>query len=249
MVRSAVGGRSQCLCRRRLPTVLCWSPAGRADIPHWLRELRSAPSRRPRYKLSQHTHVHVGLTGIAFHANRSQLVTADSDGQARIKVRISPWNRITVVCHLCDLSPSTWCWIVMVALWNRADHYIFILSFVLLSSFFLFSSPNLSRRRLDVCHTSTHSVALVWIEDAGLKPAERSRLAENTGRKIVAKNRHLGTIAQLCRAISSQRRHVSTIRKKIVKQQYVLHMSPQYGELRPASGWDRSGSLRHPCKF
>ena len=38
----------------------------------------------------------------------------------------------------------------MVALCNRADHYIFILSFVLL---LLLSSPNLSRRRLDVCHT------------------------------------------------------------------------------------------------
>jgi len=47
----------------------------------------------------------------------------------------------------------------MVALWNRADHYIFILSFVLL----LFSSPNLSRHRLDVCLTSTHGVALVRI--------------------------------------------------------------------------------------
>ena len=34
----------------------------------------------------------------------------------------------------------------------------------------------------------------------------RTRLAENTGRKKVAKNRHLGTIAQLCRAISSQLR-------------------------------------------
>jgi len=49
--------------------------------------------------------------------------------------------------------------LVMVALCNRADHNIFILWFVL--SFFLFSSPNLSRRRLDVCHTSTHGVALV----------------------------------------------------------------------------------------
>jgi len=29
-------------------------------------------------------------------------------------------------------------------------------------------------------------------------------LAENTGCKNDAKNRHLGTIAQLCRAISSQ---------------------------------------------
>jgi len=28
-------------------------------------------------------------------------------------------------------------------------------------SIFMFSSPNLSRRRLDICHTSTHGVALV----------------------------------------------------------------------------------------
>ena len=54
--------------------------------------------------------------------------------------------------------------------------------------------------------------------------------------KKVAKNRHLGTIAQLCRAISSQLRHISTIGKKLVKQQYILHVSPQYGELRTSSG-------------
>jgi len=47
------------------------------------------------------------------------------------------------------------------------------------------------------------------------------QLAANTGRK----NRHFGTIAQLCRAVSSQLRHVSTIGKKLVKQQYLLHMS------------------------
>ena len=67
--------------------------------------------------------------------------------------------------------------------------------------------------------------------------------------KKVAKNRHLGTIPQLCRAISLQLRHVSTIRKKAVKQQYLPYMSPQYGELRPTSGWDRFVSLGHPCKF
>jgi len=44
----------------------------------------------------------------------------------------------------------------------RAGHYIFALWF-LLSSFYLFSSPILSRRRLDVYHTSTHGVALVRI--------------------------------------------------------------------------------------
>ena len=52
-----------------------------------------------------------------------------------------------------------------------------------------------------------------------------TRLTANTGRKKVAKNRHLGTIVQLCLAISSQIRHVSTIGKKLVKQQYLLHMS------------------------
>ena len=37
--------------------------------------------------------------------------------------------------------------------------------------------------------------------------------------------------------------------KKLVKQQYILHMSPQYGELRPTSGWDRFVSLGHSTKF
>jgi len=56
---------------------------------------------------------------------------------------------------------------IMVALWNRADHYIFIL---FLSSFFtnriiiiIISSPNLSGWRLDVYHTSIHGAALVPI--------------------------------------------------------------------------------------
>ena len=74
-------------------------------------------------------------------------------------------------------------------------------------------------------------------------------LTENTGRKNDAKYRHLGTIPQLCRAISSQLRHVSTIGKKLVKQQYLLHILPQYGELRPTSSWDRFGSLGRPCYF
>jgi len=39
-----------------------------------------------------------------------------------------------------------------------------------------------------------------------------TRLAENTGRK----NRHFGTITQLCRAVSSQLRYVSTIGKKLL---------------------------------
>jgi len=49
----------------------------------------------------------------------------------------------------------------MVALCNRADHYIFALYFLSSSSFF--SLPNLSGRRLDVYHILTHGVALVRI--------------------------------------------------------------------------------------
>ena len=45
-----------------------------------------------------------------------------------------------------------------------------------LSSSSVFSSPNLGGRRLDVCHTSTHGVALVRILNAGLKPAARGSL-------------------------------------------------------------------------
>jgi len=51
---------------------------------------------------------------------------------------------------------------------------------------------------------------------------------------------HLCTIAQLCRAVYLQQRHVSTIDKKAVEQQYLFHVSSQYGELgqlKPRSVW------------
>jgi len=72
--------------------------------------------------------------------------------------------------------------IFMVAQCNRADHYIFALWFLLLSS--LFPSPNLSYRRLDVCHTSTHDLG------ANLRCRSETccrRIPENTGRKKLPK--------------------------------------------------------------
>ena len=84
----------------------------------------------------------------------------------------------------------------MVALCNRADHYIlwspmeqgdhiyFHFIRFLLSFFLLLFFPRL-------------------ISAVGDWMSTILRLAGNTGRKKVAKNRHLGTIAQLCRAISS----------------------------------------------
>jgi len=38
--------------------------------------------------------------------------------------------------------------------------------------------------------------------------------------------------------IPLQLRHVSAIRKKLVKQQYLLHMSSEHGELWPTNGWE-----------
>ena len=109
----------------------------------------------------------------------------------------------------------------MVAPWNRASHYIFVMRcgffYILYYFFFFFSSPYLSRRRVDAYHTSTHDLS------ANLRCRSETcctRLAENTGHKKSPKVRHFGTIAQICRAISSQLRHVSTVGKKLVKQQY-----------------------------
>jgi len=83
------------------------------------------------------------------------------------------------------------------------------------SKFFLssswFSSPNLSGHRLDVYHTSTHGVALVRIKNASLQCTARGSLKIQD-----AKSCHLGTIAQLCQAVSSQLRHVSTIGKNVL---------------------------------
>jgi len=79
-----------------------------------------------------------------------------------------------------------------------------------------------------------------------------TQLAENAVPKKSPKICHLHTIAQVCRAVSSQLRHVSTTGKKNLlgnKQQYLLQLSSQYGELRPTSGWDRSSSLGTAANF
>ena len=111
-------------------------------------------------------------------------------------------------------------------------HYIFIqwfLSIYLLSSFFLAWSHR--------PHIGCLPYFDTWCgPSANLECRSETccaRLAENAGPKKSPKIGHLGTITQLCRAISLQLRHVSTIGKKLVKQQYLLHMSPAYGELCP----------------
>jgi len=96
----------------------------------------------------------------------------------------------------------------MVALCNRAGHYIFALWF--LSSFFFFFFLALSQQSEIGCIPYFHTWCGLSANLECRSETCRMRLAEIQD----AKNRHLGTITQVCPAISLQIRHVSTIGKK-----------------------------------
>jgi len=104
----------------------------------------------------------------------------------------------------------------MVALWNRADHYIFILSFVLSSSSFSFFFLAYSQLPQIGCLPYFHTWCGLSVNLRCRSETCCTRLAENTGCIKVAKNRHLGAIAQLSWAISLQLRHVLTIGKNLL---------------------------------
>jgi len=101
------------------------------------------------------------------------------------------------------------------------------------SFFLLFFLDNLSRRRLDVCHTSTHGVA----QDLECRTEMYcTRLAGNAGCKKITKKSPSGHHrTNLSGYIFATKAHIDK-RKKILKQQYLPHTSPQSGELRPTSG-------------
>ena len=100
----------------------------------------------------------------------------------------------------------------MVALCNRAGHYIFaMVSFFYLSFFSHLISAATDWMSTILLHMACRSVNLECRSEMCC-----SRLAANTGCKKVAKNHHLGTIVQLCQAISSQLRHISTIGKNLL---------------------------------
>jgi len=110
---------------------------------------------------------------------------------------------------------------IMVALCNRADHYIFIL--FLSSFFFFFSSPNLSGRRLDVYHTLAHGVCGL---SANLECRSEMRctwLAANTGRKKSPSRHHRTTLSG---HIFATKARIDNRKKNLLsKQQYLLYMS------------------------
>jgi len=128
--------------------------------------------------------------------------------------------------------------VIMATLCNRAGRHIFVLRFLLL--FFLAYSQPLQIGCLPYFHTCCGL-------SANLKCRSEvccTRLAENIG----CKNSPSAHCTNLSGYIL-QLRHVSTLGKKLVKQQYLLHMFSQYGELRPISSWDWFTSLGHPSKF
>jgi len=130
----------------------------------------------------------------------------------------------------------------MATLRSRRRHYVFVL-FRVFSFFFL----ALSQRSQIGCLPYFYT----WCgPSADLKCRSQMycmRLAENTGRKNDVKNRHLSTIAQLCRAVSSQLRHLSTIGRNLLSSN--ISSTYPHNVVRPTNGWDQFGSLGHPCKF
>jgi len=69
------------------------------------------------------------------------------------------------------------------------------------------------------------------------------RLAKSTGRKLSPKIRtNLSGYFLATNACIDNR-------KKVVKHQYLLHMSSQYGEFRPTNGWDRLVDFGQGSKF
>jgi len=96
----------------------------------------------------------------------------------------------------------------MATLRSRCGHYFI----------FFFSLPNLSGHRLDVYHTSTHGMALVRIQSAGLKCAANGSLEmqdpKNCQKVAILAPSHNFVGLYLCNVIG----------KKLVKQQYLLHM-------------------------
>ena len=92
-------------------------------------------------------------------------------------------------------------------------------------------------------------LVLVRIYNAGLKCAARDSLeiqdAKMTQNITICTASHSH---KLSGCIFATKTDIDN-QKKCVKQQHLLHMFPQYGELRPSNGWDQFGSLAHPSKF
>ena len=108
--------------------------------------------------------------------------------------------------------------------------------FFLLSSFFLLFFLAYSQRSEIGCLPYFHTWCGLSANLECMTEMRCTLLAENTG----CKNRHFGTIAQLCGAISSELRHVSTIGKKLLNSNTsstCLHNVVNFGLLTAEICW------------
>ena len=136
----------------------------------------------------------------------------------------------------------------MAALRSRRGHYIFALWFLLSTCLLLLFTRLISAVAdwMSTIHVYTWCGPSANLE-CRFKMC-RTRLAGNAGPKKSPKIRHLGTIAQICWAVSSQRRHTSTIGKKLVKQQCLPtypHNMVNFGPLAAQICWRVWGIPAH----
>jgi len=113
-------------------------------------------------------------------------------------------------------------------------------SSILILLSFVFSLPNLSRRTLDVYHTSILKTQVWHVLHTACCKCRTQKIA------ISSPSGHHRTTVLGC--IFATEACIDN-RKKIVKRQYLPYMSSQYGELQPTNGCDWLGSLGHPINF
>jgi len=132
----------------------------------------------------------------------------------------------------------------MAALWNRTDYYIFARVLFLLSSLYLFC-PRLISAVRDWMSTILPHMLWPWCEfrmqvwnvlHAACWKCRTQKIAKHSPSWY-----HRTTLSGY---IFANKTRID--KWKNVKQQCLPHMSSQYGELRPTSGWDRFVSFGHP---
>ena len=154
------------------------------------------------------------------------------------------WCSFNVIFVFLVFCVSCYSGVIMAALCNRAGHYIFtlwFLSFFLLLSFF----PCLISAATDWMSTILWHVVCLSANLECRSEIFCTRLAGNAGPKKIA----IWAPSHKSSGYKFATKARIDNRKKLVKQQCLSHMSSQYGELQPSSGWDLLASLRHPCKF
>jgi len=133
---------------------------------------------------------------------------------------------------------------IMAAPCNTAGHYIFVLWFLLLSSFFLSTFFLAYSQSSQIgCLPYFHTWWGLSANSGCRSEMCCTRLAENTGRKKSPSAHYRTTLSGYSFATKAR------INNRIVKQQYLLHMFSQYPERRPTNGWDQFTSLGHPSEF